>query len=312
VSETRKQILKEETWLAALLSCWLGEFVFPGKEANLIRLGIFKVASSKAHGKKYCLAVLVLATIYKGLNDIVSSSVPSKCDTTFLVHYLNAWLAEYFATHFDWPEASALDPCMVTFSGEGAAKYFEEAQAQKLFRSINKFKFHCFALFKGHQEILEDNDQLFDSYVNYFISQRLSYLSSRRGDLSVLEPYSPHHFGRQFGFNQDIPGEIKEDLHTATLEKVVNLWYRCLRINTKSQFLVPSCPSSDVAPCTKDYIDWWAKRSGGFFSSDPSQPNGNIGPSKLIVKLKRCHESDEPSRHREDTKLSLRISKGTD
>ena len=102
--------VKEETWLAALLSCWLGEFVFPGKEANLIRPGIFKVASSMAHGKKYCLPVPILATIYKGLNDIASSSVPSKCDTKFPAHYLNTWLAEYFATHFDWPEASALDP----------------------------------------------------------------------------------------------------------------------------------------------------------------------------------------------------------
>jgi hypothetical protein len=303
---------KEETWLAALLSCWLGEFVFPGKEANLIRPGIFKVASSMARGKKYCLAVPVLATIYKGLNDIASSSVPSKCDTTFPAHYLNAWLAEYFATHFDLPEASPLDPCMVRFSGEGAAKYFEEAEARKLFRSITKFKFHRLALFKGHQEILEDNDQLSDSYVDYFISQRLSYLSSRRGDLSVLEPYSPHRFGRQFGFTQDIPGEIKEDLRTAPLERVMHLWHRCLRINTKSQFLVPSRPPSDAAPCTKDYMDWWAKRSDGFFSSDPSQPNGNIGPSKLIVKLKRRHESDEPSEHQEDNKLSLRISEGTD
>ena len=74
---------KEETWLAALLSCWLGEFVFPSKEANLIRPGIFKVESLMDSGKKYCLAILVLATIYKGLNDIASSSVPSKCDTTF-------------------------------------------------------------------------------------------------------------------------------------------------------------------------------------------------------------------------------------
>ena len=60
---------------------------------------------------------------------------------------------------------------------------------------ITKFKFHRLVLFKGHQEILEDNDQLSDSYVDYFISQRPSYLSSRRGDLSVLEPYSPHRFG---------------------------------------------------------------------------------------------------------------------
>jgi hypothetical protein len=212
----------------------LGEFVFPGKEANLIRPGIFKVASSMASGKKYCLAVPVLATIYKGLNDIASSSVLSKCDTTFPAHYLNAWLAKYFATRFDLPEASPLDPCMVRFSIEGAAMYFEEAEARKLFHSITKFKFHHLALFKGHQEILEDNDQLSDSYVNYFISQRLSYLSLRRGDLSVLEPYSPHRFGHQFGFTQDIPEEIKEDLRTAPLERVVNLWHQCLRINTKS------------------------------------------------------------------------------
>uniref|UniRef100_A0A2N9F7B1 Aminotransferase-like plant mobile domain-containing protein n=1 Tax=Fagus sylvatica TaxID=28930 RepID=A0A2N9F7B1_FAGSY len=184
--------------------------------------GIFKVASSMARGKKYCLAVPVLATIYKGLNDIASFSVPSKCDTTFPAHYLNAWLAEYFATHFDLPEASPFDSCMVRFSEKGAAKYFEEAEARKLFRSITKFKFHCSALFKRHQEILEDNDQLSDSYVNYFISQRPSYLSSRRGDLSVLEPYSPHRFGCQFGFTQDIPGEIKEDLCTAPLERVIS------------------------------------------------------------------------------------------
>ena len=117
---------KEETWLAVLLLCWLGEFVFPSKEANLI---IFKVANSMARGKKYYLAIPVLATIYKGLNNITSFSIPSKCDTTFPTHYLNAWLAEYFATHFELPEASPLDPCMVRFSGEGATKYFEKAEA---------------------------------------------------------------------------------------------------------------------------------------------------------------------------------------
>uniref|UniRef100_A0A2N9GIT9 Aminotransferase-like plant mobile domain-containing protein n=1 Tax=Fagus sylvatica TaxID=28930 RepID=A0A2N9GIT9_FAGSY len=241
---------KEETWLAALLSCWLGEFVFPGKEANLIRPGTFKVASSMARGKKYCLAVPVLATIYKGLNDI------------------RVFLSPY-----------PLDPCMVRFSGEGAAKYFEEAEARKLFCSITKFKFHRLALFKGHQEILEDNDQLSDSYVDYFISQRPSYLSSRRGDLSVLEPYSPHRFGRQFGFTQDIPGEIKEDLRHCPLRKshasLASMPSYQHKVTVFGPFLVPS---SDAAPCTKDYMDWWAKRSDGFFSSDPSQPNGNIGP----------------------------------
>jgi hypothetical protein len=78
--------VKEETWLAALLSCWLGESVFLDKETSLIRPSVFKVASTLARGKKYCLTVPVLAIIYKGLNEITFSSVPSKCDTTFPAH----------------------------------------------------------------------------------------------------------------------------------------------------------------------------------------------------------------------------------
>ena len=135
---------------------------------------------------------------------------------------MNAWLAEYFATHFDWPLASPASH-LVRFSGEGATKYFEETEARKLFCSITDLEFHRLALSKKHQEILEDNDQLSNSYKDYFVSQRSNYLSSRRDDLSVLELYSPHRFGCQFGFNQDIPREIKEDMCTATLENVVYL-----------------------------------------------------------------------------------------
>ena len=246
--------MKEETWLAALLSCWLGEFVFPNKKASLIRAGVFKVARMMDRCKKYCLTVPVLATICKGLNEIASSSVASKCDTTFPTHYLNAWLAEYFTTHFDWPRVGPT-PRMVRFSGESAVKYFEEVEARKLFHSITDLEFHRLALSKKHQEILEDNDHVSDSYGDYFICQCFSYLSSRRGDLSVLEPNSPYRFGCQFGFNQDIPGEIKENLRTAILEKVVYLWHWCLRLITKLRFLVPSHLSSDVALCTEDYID---------------------------------------------------------
>ena len=93
--------LIEETWLVALISCWLCEFALPNGGPNLIRLGVFKSASAMARGKRCCLAVLVLANIYRGLNEIVSSKTPSKCDATFPAHYLNAWLAEYFDTHFE-------------------------------------------------------------------------------------------------------------------------------------------------------------------------------------------------------------------
>lgn len=154
-------------------------------------------------GMKYSLAVPVLANIYKSLNEIKSSAIPGKCDTAFIAHYLNAWLAEYFNTHFDWPHVSpALH--MVRFFVEGATTSFEEAEARKLFRFDTGLEFHMLALSKKEQVVLEDNDQLSNFYRDYLINQRSNYLASRRDNLSVLEPYSPHRFGRQFGFNLDI------------------------------------------------------------------------------------------------------------
>ena len=43
---------------------------------NLIRLGVFKLASRMAQGKKFSLDVPVLASIYNGLNEIACSSKP--------------------------------------------------------------------------------------------------------------------------------------------------------------------------------------------------------------------------------------------
>ena len=110
---------------------------------------------------------------------------------------------------------------MFRYSGEGATKYYDEVTARKLFHAISSFKFHRLGLFKGHREILMDDDKLPSSYVDCFISQRSSHLAFRRGCICIVEPYNPHRFGRQFGFYQHILGELNEDFHTVTLEQVV-------------------------------------------------------------------------------------------
>ena len=70
--------LIEETWLAALISCWLCEFTLPNGGPNLIKPSVFKSASVMARGKRYCLVVPVLANIYRGLNEIMSSKTDRK------------------------------------------------------------------------------------------------------------------------------------------------------------------------------------------------------------------------------------------
>ncbi|CAL5438438.1 unnamed protein product [Camellia sinensis] len=124
--------VKDETYLSTFLVCWLCKFVLTRGDGDLIRPGVFTVASMMAHDRSFSLAIPVLASIYKGLNRIVSSSDPGKCDAIFPVHYVYAWLAEYFNTHISTD--SALKPQMARYAGERMAKHFEESEAHDLFK----------------------------------------------------------------------------------------------------------------------------------------------------------------------------------
>lgn len=76
-----------------------------------------------ARGDRFNLAIPVLASIYRGVNDIANSSKPWKCDSVILVHYVYAWLEEYFNTHFGSdPKSAPQKPRMVRYVGERVAK----------------------------------------------------------------------------------------------------------------------------------------------------------------------------------------------
>ena len=59
--------MKDATYLAAFLSCWLCLFVFLHK-GSFLCLGVFRIASSMADRSIYSLAVSILANIYHGLS----------------------------------------------------------------------------------------------------------------------------------------------------------------------------------------------------------------------------------------------------
>ena len=64
----------KKTYLATFLACWLCKFVLPWGSVNLIRHGVFKVASRMAQGETFSLTIPALASIYNGLNEIACSS----------------------------------------------------------------------------------------------------------------------------------------------------------------------------------------------------------------------------------------------
>ncbi|KAL0358268.1 UNVERIFIED_CONTAM: hypothetical protein Sangu_0676200 [Sesamum angustifolium] len=156
------------------------------------------MASLMANGRRVNLAIPVLASIYEGLNTVATSPKPAGTSHSFPIHFVYAWLACYFKTHYSvWQELRG--PKMTRFSGEGGAKYYEPREARK---RIHKAEFVCWAcnmLVKAELFKFVDDGRAEELDHSYFVAIRSSYLTLRQGGIFIIEPYSPHRFGRQFG-----------------------------------------------------------------------------------------------------------------
>ncbi|KAH7852590.1 hypothetical protein Vadar_026820 [Vaccinium darrowii] len=133
-----KEAQQDVVHLAAFLTCWLCKIVLPMGSSELIRPGVFKVAAMMARGKNFSLAVPVLASIYRGLNNIAQSPMPGKCDAVFPVHYVHAWLVEYFNTHFsNDSQSSPQKPRMIRYCGDRVARQLDESEVLDLFWKLH-------------------------------------------------------------------------------------------------------------------------------------------------------------------------------
>ncbi|KAL0288339.1 UNVERIFIED_CONTAM: hypothetical protein Sangu_2663100 [Sesamum angustifolium] len=190
--------LKEKVYLAAYLACWFCVFVLPGKDVNSIRPSTFKMASFMANGRRVNLAIPVLVSIYEGLNTVATSPKLAGTSHSFPIHFVYTWLAYYFKTHYSvWQELRG--PKMKRFSGEGGAKYYEPREARKRIHKAQFVSWACNMLVKDGPFKFVDDGHAEDLDHSYFVAIRSSYLTLREGGIFIIEPYSPHRFGRQFG-----------------------------------------------------------------------------------------------------------------
>ncbi|KAL0302570.1 UNVERIFIED_CONTAM: hypothetical protein Scaly_3028100 [Sesamum calycinum] len=141
------------------------------RDVNFIRPSTFKMASLMANGRRVNLDIPVLASIYEGLNTVATSQKPAKLR----------------------------GPKMTRFSGEGGAKYYEPREARKRIHKAEFVSWACNMLVKAEQFKFVDDGRAEELDHSYFVAIRSSYLTLRRGGRFIVEPYSPHRFGRQFG-----------------------------------------------------------------------------------------------------------------
>ncbi|KAL0298013.1 UNVERIFIED_CONTAM: hypothetical protein Scaly_3076100 [Sesamum calycinum] len=254
--------LKEEVYLAAYLSCWLCVFVLPGKDVNSIRPSTSKMESLMANGRQVNLAIPVLASIYEGLNTVATSPKPA--------------------------ELRGLK--MTRLSGEGGAKYYEPREARKRIHKAEFVSWACNMLVKDEPFKFVDDGRAEELDHSYFVAVRSSYLTLRQGGRFIIEPYSPHRFGRQFGYYQDVPGTLRYDTRVASLEEGVRYWRLCVLSKSSSKAWFPCLPANAKKLCSEAYKAWWAKIHRTFFDDNTACL---IKPKSIKFTLKRKKDEDK-------------------
>ena len=136
---------------------------------------VFKLASRMSQGETYSLVVLVLTSIYNGLNEIACSSKPG---TNASIRYLYEWLGEYFDTHCISPSWN--HPLWMTYyADEFSTKCFDDLQAQALIMSCKGVKLDHLALRHKEHVHWTNNECITITKASYLISLRSSYISLR-------------------------------------------------------------------------------------------------------------------------------------
>ncbi|OIT21864.1 hypothetical protein A4A49_61913, partial [Nicotiana attenuata] len=180
-----------------------------------------------AHGEKFSLAVPVLASIYHGLKEVSTSQDLGACKALFPIHYVYGWIGAYFDTYYRVKRPQR-GPQMCKVSGEKMAKHFDLSNARELFQQVSARQLHHLAMLQGRELHLTDRDEQSNSWSDFFISLRSSFITLRHDDIHIVESYSPHRFSRQFGFCQDIPGKLIERPYDGALKMLVQFWDSCV------------------------------------------------------------------------------------
>ncbi|KAL0295543.1 UNVERIFIED_CONTAM: hypothetical protein Scaly_3099800 [Sesamum calycinum] len=168
--------------------------------------------------------------MYEGSNTIAICPKPTRTSSLFPIHFVYAWLACCFKTHYSvWQELRG--PKMMRFFGKGSAQYYEPREARTQIHKAEFVSWACNMLVKYRPFKFVDDSNAEELDHNYFIAICSSYLTLCQGGKFIIELYSHYRFGCQFGYYQDVPGILKYDTRSASLEDSVigtYVFYRSL------------------------------------------------------------------------------------
>jgi len=144
----------------------------------------------------------------------------NKLEAIFPICYIYGWLGTYYKTHLEQTHHWHSLPKMVKTSGGKMNRTPNVLKARELLKCKGPLVVYSNALTKDTLMNLIDNHNLSPSWRTYLICLHYGFLTLRHGRTTVIEPYFPHKFGRQFGFNQDVFDEARMNVREGTLQDV--------------------------------------------------------------------------------------------
>ncbi|KAK4385681.1 hypothetical protein Sango_2692100 [Sesamum angolense] len=191
---------------------------------------------------------------------------------------------------------------MTRFSGKGGAKYYEPREARKRVHKAEFVSWACKMLVKHWPFKFVDDGYAEELDHNYFIEIHSSYLTLRQGGRFIIEPYSLHRFGRQFGYYQDVPKILQYDTRVASLEEGLRYWRLCVLPKSSSKTWFPCLPANAKKLCSEAYKAWWAKVHGAFFDDNIACL---IRPKSIKITLKHKKNEDKKKQLSHDAQVKV-------
>ncbi|MQM16433.1 hypothetical protein Taro_049389 [Colocasia esculenta] len=254
--------LPNRTYLAAYLAYWLSTFVLPFGEEGNIRPEVIYPACSLASGVQLALAPATLANIFHGLGDLTVSPSPRDRSIVLPTHYLSAWaglLLPELCHNISLENPSM--PLLFMFRNRP-----EQVHQQQLSEARRRLSFVPSAGQSGLDLACCSRDSR--PYAEesrggriyhlphssapsasfrkeWLCCIRPSVLLFRKGGSLFMEPYFPHRFARNFGYDQAVPRNADFALLDMTYRGLdrhlvaSSWWYFFIRRDPSQEFFIP-------------------------------------------------------------------------
>ncbi|KAL9232363.1 hypothetical protein vseg_007484 [Gypsophila vaccaria] len=237
----------------AFLALWLSRFVFPSvRNESLVKNYVFPIAAHLSKGTPICIAPIVLANLYCDMSllaDMASDDpcfVSKRVSVSGLFQIVQMWVCERFPVFAE----KLAKPLSL---GDPRAARWDSVEVKVKLGYVRSrlmlgtgFRWRPYADGLENWEILpfyEENEQVLDDFMDFPCSDMPSYGWFCKSCVLVgvkgKEEYNPHRVAMQFGFDQDLPGEM--DVSETSVDQV-GFWV----------------PSRNFHPgMTRRYYDWW-------------------------------------------------------